>query len=180
MQPFIIRCAHIKEVSAMNALILASSNELGQGYYTPDEIAGLNHYVFGVDQELIDDHTYFVMEINGSLAGCGGWSKRRTLFGGDQASTRIPGYLDPQTEAAKIRAFFIHPKYARQGLATALLLHCELEAHKAGFTALELMSTLPGIPFYKQQGYISTGDYTLALPNGLQVKLVPMQKMLNY
>lgn len=179
MQPeYTIRPARFDEISAMNELIQASSNELGKGFYTPDEIDGLNQYIFGVDKELIEDQTYFVIEKKGKLAACGGWSKRKTLFGGDQFASRIPGFLDPLKEPAKIRAFFIHPDFARQGLGTLLLEHCENQAQKAGFTHVELMSTMPGVPFYRHRGFVGDEYHFLELPNGVRVKLLPMIKKL--
>jgi len=175
---YTIRPARFDEIVILNQLIEASSNGLGKWFYTPEEIAGLNRYVFGVDKELIEDQTYYVIEKNGALAACGGWSRRKTLFGGDQSASRIPGYLDPQKDAAKIRAFFIHPDFARQGLGSMLLEHCEHEARKAEFTAVELMSTMPGVPFYTSRGFIGKDYYSLELPNGLMVRLLPMRKHL--
>lgn len=177
-QNIIIRPASFDEIPEMNTLIQASSNKLGTGFYTAEEIASLNEFVFGVDQELIEDQTYFIIEKNGQLAACGGWSRRKTLFGGDQSSSRVPGYLQPGQDAAKIRAFFIHPEYARQGIGSLLLNHCETEARKAGFTTAELMATLPGVPFYKTLGYEGNAFHSLDLPNGVTVMLLPMKKTL--
>ncbi|MEN3327574.1 MAG: hypothetical protein V7638_2381, partial [Acidobacteriota bacterium] len=117
-----------------------------------------------------------VVESDGQLAGCGGWSKRKTLFGGDQYSSRDTGYLDPKTEPAKIRAFFIHPDHARKGIAGAILSRCEGEARAQGFRALELMATLPGIEFYKSCGFVETGNFDLDLTDAVKLELVPMRK----
>src|SRR5690606_18324003 len=118
------------------------------------EIEGAIQYVFSVDTELVDDQTYFVVEKEGEIVGCGGWSKRKTLFGGDQFEGRDnSGCLDPAKDAAKIRAFFIHPKFARQGLGRRLLQHCEQEALLNEFTQLEMMATLPGVKLYAAFGY---------------------------
>jgi len=134
--------------------------------------------VFGVDTTLIEDGTYFVVESDGQLAGCGGWSKRKTLFGGDQYSSRNTAYIDPETEPAKIRAFFIHPDHARKGVARAILSRCEDEARAQGYRALELLSTLPGIEFYKSCGFVETGTLTLDLTDSVTLDFVPMRKEL--
>ncbi|MFI4956162.1 MAG: GNAT family N-acetyltransferase [Gammaproteobacteria bacterium] len=176
MPNFNIRHARLDEVDILNRLIHLSALKLSENYYTSKEIEGLNQYVFGVDKELIIDKTYFVIELDNIIAGCGGYSLRNTLFGGDQSSSRVPGFLDPAKDPAKIRAFFIHPDFARQGLATILLQHCEQEARKAGFTTLELMATVPGISFYTRHGFIAKKDYTLTLPNRLPVKFLYMDK----
>ena len=110
------------------------------------------------------------------MAGCGGWSKRKTLYGGDQFTSRDAGYLDPKSEPAKIRAFFIHPDQARKGIARAILNQCETEARAEGFRALELMATLPGIEFYKSVGFKETGNFDLQLTEAVNLKLVPMRK----
>jgi len=110
------------------------------------------------------------------MVGCGGWSRRKTLFGGDQFSSRDAGYLDPESEPAKIRAFFIHPAHARQGIARAVLARCETEAKAQGFRALELMATLPGIAFYESCGFSQMGNYDLELTGGVKLELVPMRK----
>jgi GNAT superfamily N-acetyltransferase len=112
------------------------------------------------------------------LVGCGGWSRRKTLFGGDQYSTRDAGYLDPRSESAKIRAFFVHPDHARKGIARAILTRCEEEARAQGFRSLELMATLPGVEFYKSCGFSAQGDFDLDLPDGVKLELVPMRKEL--
>ena len=131
--------------------------------------------MFGVDSDLIEDGTYFVAEIPGALVDCGGWSRRRKLFGGDQYSRKDAGYLDPQSEPAGIRAFFIHPAHARKGIGRALLSHCESEARAHGFRALELMATLPGIAFYESCAFTKVGNYDLDL-GGVNLELVPMRK----
>jgi GNAT superfamily N-acetyltransferase len=134
--------------------------------------------VFGVDSDLIDDGTYFVAESAGELIGCGGWSRRRTLFGGDQYASRDTSYLDPLSEPAKIRAFFVHPHHARKGVARAILDRCESEAVVHGFRAIELMATLPGVKFYQSCGFVEQGDYELGLVEDVKLGLVPMRKEL--
>jgi GNAT superfamily N-acetyltransferase len=174
----IIRKAIIEEREAIKRLIAESARLLSSEHYSDAQIEAAIVTVFGVDTDLIDDGTYFVAEIDGQLAGCGGWSKRKTLFGGDQFSSRDAGYLDPESEPAKIRAFFIHPDHARKGIARAILLRCEDEARAHGFRALELMATLPGIEFYKSCGFVETGNFDLNLTDTVKLELVPMRKEL--
>lgn len=174
----IIREATMDEREAIKRLIAASARLLSREHYSDAQIEAAIATVFGVDTDLIEDGTYFVAEIEGHLAGCGGWSKRKTLFGGDQYSSRDAAYLDPQSEAAKIRAFFIHPDYARKGIARAILTRCEDEARAQGFRALELMATLPGIEFYKSCGFVETGNFDLDLTDKVKLELVPMRKEL--
>jgi GNAT superfamily N-acetyltransferase len=174
----IIRKATIEERDELQRLIAVSARQLSREHYSDAQIETAITTVFGVDTDLIDDGTYFVVEMDGELAGCGGWSKRKTLFGGDQYSARDAGYLDPQTEPAKIRAFFIHPDHARKGIARAILSRCEDEARAQGFRALELMATLPGIEFYKSCGFVETGQFALDLTESVKLELVPMRKEL--
>src|SRR5215217_4820423 len=173
-----IRKATMEEREAIRELIAVSARQLSREHYNDAQIEAAIATVFGVDTDLIEDGTYFVAESSGSLVGCGGWSKRKTLFGGDQFSSRDASYLDPQSEPAKIRAFFIHPDHARKGIARAILSQCESEARAQGFRALELMATLPGIEFYKSCGFSATGDFELELREGVKLELVPMRKEL--
>ncbi len=172
----IIRKATMEEREPIQKLIAESARHLSRAHYNDEQIETAIATVFGVDTDLIEDGTYFVVEIDGHLAGCGGWSKRKTLYGGDQFTSRDASYLDPALEPAKIRAFFIHPDHARKGIARALLNHCETEARAEGFKALELMSTMPGIEFYKSCGFIETGDFDLQLTEEVKLELVPMRK----
>jgi GNAT superfamily N-acetyltransferase len=126
---------------------------------------------------LIKDGTYFVAEADDKIIGCSGWSKRKTLFGGDQFSNRDGGLLDPRFEAAKIRASFIHPNFARQGIGRTILDRCEAEAARQGFVSLELMSTLPGVEFYRACGYLAT-DPIFSMRPVWHSKFVPMKKAL--
>ena len=160
----------------MRQLIAESARHLSRAHYNDQQIETAIETVFGVDTDLIEDGTYFVVEIDCNLVGCGGWSKRKTLYGGDQFTSRDASYLDPISEPAKIRAFFIHPDHARKGIARALLNQCETEARAEGFRALELMSTLPGIEFYKSCGFIKTGNFDLQLTEAVKLELVPMRK----
>ena len=166
------------EREAIKQLIADSARHLSREHYDDLQIETAIVTVFGVDTDLIEDGTYFVAESEGELVGCGGWSRRKTLFGGDQFASRDATYLDPETEPAKIRAFFIHPDHARKGIARAILSHCETEARAHGFHALELMATLPGIEFYKSCGFAETGNFDLDLTKEVKLKLVPMRKEL--
>ena len=174
----IIRLATMDDREAIKKLIAESARQLSREHYTDAQTEAAIATVFGVDSELIEDRTYFVAESSGALIGCGGWSRRKTLFGGDQYFARDAGYLDPQSEPAKIRAFFIHPAHARKGIARAILSRCENEAKTHGFRALELMATLPGIAFYQSCGFTKVGSYDLELAPGIKLKLVPMRKEL--
>jgi GNAT superfamily N-acetyltransferase len=170
-----IRKASLNDRAAIQELIAASARHLSQEYST-EQIETAIASVFGVDTDLIDDGTYFVVEIGDRLAGCGGWSRRRTLYGGDQYVDRDTSYLDPDFEPAKIRAFFVHPDFARRGVGRAILELCEREAAANGFKALELMSTLPGIKLYKACGYSEGDPFNLTLPNDVILELVQMHK----
>lgn len=174
-----IRLATIDDVKVLNELIRVSARELSRDIYTEQEIEGAIEYVFGVDTELVKDMTYFVIEKDGEIAGCGGWSKRKTLFGGNQFTGREePVYLDPSKDAAKIRAFFIHPRFARQGLGSRLLKHCEGEALLHGFTQFEMMATLPGVKLYSTWAYKAVSNEIVMLPKNVPLRFVRMMKNL--
>ncbi len=175
----IIRPVQLHEILAVKAMIDASARALSVGFYTQEEIEGLVKYVFGVDTELVEDQTYYVVEREGNYVACGGWSRRRTLFGGDQFAAREAGYLDPATEPAKIRAFFTHPDAARTGVASFLLSYCEAQAKAAGFKSIEMMATTAGIPFYTKRGYAPQAEpENYILPNGMPVGGLRMWKPL--
>jgi GNAT superfamily N-acetyltransferase len=175
---FEVRQATLEDREAITHLIAESARRLSREHYADDQIEGAIASVFGVDTTLIEDGTYFVAEQDGELIGSGGWSKRKTLFGGDQFSSRDTGMIDPASEPAKIRAFFVHPEHARKGVARAILSVCESEAKAHGFGALELLSTLPGIKFYEANGYSAIGDFDLELVGGVKLQFVPMRKQL--
>jgi GNAT superfamily N-acetyltransferase len=171
-----IRLATFDDVPALERLIEASVRALGAGYYSPLQIESSLKYVFGVDTQLIADGTYFVVEVDGQIAGCGGWSKRRTLYGGDKMKGAEDDLLDPQTEPSRIRAFFVHPDFARRGIGRMLLAACERAAGQAGFTALELAATLPGEPLYAACGFHVIERIEATLPDGVTVPIVRMGK----
>jgi GNAT superfamily N-acetyltransferase len=174
---FQIRPALPADTALIAALIENSVRTLQARDYSPEQITGALIGVFGVDSQLIADGTYFLVESEGGeLVACGGWSKRRTLFGGDQAAGREPDLLNPGTDAAKIRAFFVHPNWVRQGLGTLLLVHCEQAAAAEGFQRFEMGATLTGVPLYRVRGYSVVERVDVPLPNGFTLPIVRMSK----
>jgi len=149
----LLRPATTADVPALARLIRVSAAHLSRGFYTPDQIDAAITHVFGVDTDLIADGTFFLVERDGALAGCGGWSRRATLFGGDACPGRSDRPIVPGEAPARIRAFFVDPAHSRQGVATALLDRCEREARAAGFDALTLVATLSGVPFHRAAGF---------------------------
>jgi GNAT superfamily N-acetyltransferase len=175
---FSIRPATVGDVPALERLIADSSRALSREDYSPEQIEAALGSAWGVDTQLIADGTYFVVECGGMIAGCGGWSRRKTLFGSDARKDREPDLLDPARDAAKIRAFFVHPEWARKGIGRALLDRCEAEAAAAGFHASELMATLPGRRLYQACGYRAGDPIQYPLRAGLTIEFVPMRKEL--
>ncbi len=173
-----IRVALSSEIKDLNELIAESARSLCKQDYTPEEIESAIAYVFGVDTDLVLDKTYYVIEVHGKLVACGGWSKRQTLFGGNQFSSRDSNFLDPEKDPAKIRAFFVHPEYARKGLGKKLLVHCEEEAKRNGFSKVEMMATLTGVRLYQTQDYVALEQIDHELPNECRLKFMRMKKEL--
>jgi len=171
-----VRLAQLADVPALNTLIERSARQLSIGYYTAPQIDAVVRHVFGVDTRLIEDQTYFMVLDGEQLAGCGGWSRRRTLYGGDQRPMGGVDWLDPAVDAAKIRAFFVAPEFARRGVGRQLLASCERAARDAGYSTLELMATLPGVPFYAALGFTPVRDVTDVLPDGTAIEFVHMQR----
>jgi GNAT superfamily N-acetyltransferase len=175
----LLRIATLDDGPQIGELIARSIRALGTGHYTRAQIEAALQGAFGLDTALVRDQTYFVIDAApGDLAACGGWSRRRTLFGGDAHAQRDESLLDPHTDAAKIRAFFVDPAHARRGLARKLLDRCEAEALRAGFSSLELMATLPGLRFYEQAGFEAAAAIDHPLPGGLSIRFIPMRKRL--
>lgn len=170
------RLARYADVPALTALIDASVRRLGTGYYTDAQITSSLAHVFGVDSSLIHDRTYYVLEQHGDIIAAGGWSDQQTLFGGDQFHSRGEGRLDPATSPARIRAFYVHPDHARRGHARRLLGICSVAAQRAGFSALSLMSTLPGEPLYRALGFVPEAGVDYPLPDGTTLPVIPMTK----
>jgi GNAT superfamily N-acetyltransferase len=180
---FHLRLAEQSDVPALHALIEASVRGLQAGDYTGAQIEGALGTVLGLDTQLISDRTYFVAEAadphHGNrkvLAGCGGWSKRKTLFGADRGTGREPELLDPATDAAKVRAIFVHPEYARMGLGSLILATVENAAQEAGFRRFEMGSTLTGVPLYRLKGYVEVERIGVPLNNGEALPVVKMVK----
>jgi GNAT superfamily N-acetyltransferase len=180
MEPaFRLRLATEADIPQLHELIEASVRGLQAGDYTAAQIEGALGTVLGLDTQLIRDRTYFVAEAlvqnaQARSAGCGGWSKRKTLFGADHGLGREPELLDPATDAAKVRAIFVHPDFARQGLGSLILAHVEAEAAAAGFRRFEMGSTLTGVPLYKLKGYVEVERIAVPLTNG---EVLPVVKM---
>ncbi|SFB36258.1 N-acetylglutamate synthase, GNAT family [Collimonas sp. OK607] len=175
---FHLRPAQLHDVPVLEALITRSGIGLSVGFYTDEQAAAVTRYVFGVDTQLITDQTYFIIEDAGQAVACGGWSKRRTLFGGDRAKSDPDPLLDPAHEAARIRAFFVDPGMARRGLGSQLMQHCMEQASLNGFSALELVATLPGEPLYLAYGFAIIERFELDLPGGVLVPVTRMRKNL--
>ena len=175
-----VRKAVFEDIPAIKELIKASSRFLAKGYYSFEQIEAALKSAWGVDSQLIFDATYFVSEYKSKIVGCGGWSRRRTLFGGDQQIGRSEELLDPQTDPARIRAFFIHPEWARKGIGRIILSESEKEAQLAGFRALELVATLSGQRFYESLGFQKEGSKSFPLQGGIEIEFISMGKRLNW
>lgn len=176
-----LRAATEADIPRLRELIEASVRGLQAGDYSPAQIEGALKSVYGVDSQLIADGTYFVAEVadgenQPTVVACGGWSKRKTLYGGDQFAEREDLLLDPARDAAKIRAFFVHPAWARQGVGSMILQACENAACAAGFSKLEMGATLSGVPFYKAKGYTELENQEAPLGNGKSLPIVRMGK----
>jgi len=171
-----IRLATFDDIPELHRLIALSVRGLSEAYYTTGQIESAIHYVFGIDSQLIADGTYYIFEKQDIIVGCGGWSRRNTLYGGDQHKDIQDPLLDPAKDAAKIRAFFVHPDYARQGIGSQIIKTCEEAAQRNGFARLELGATLPGVPLYLSMGYMPLKRIDEVLPDGEVLGIVKMQK----
>jgi GNAT superfamily N-acetyltransferase len=179
--PIQIRLAQNSDIPALHDLIEASVRGLQAGDYTRAQIEGALGGVLGLDTQLIADQTYFIAEDRAGegqavVVGCGGWSYRKTLFGSDHGPGREVALLDPAADAAKIRAIFVHPEWARRGIGSLILKHCEDAATAAGFRCFEMGSTLTGVPLYTLKGYREIERIAVPLPNGEAVSVVRMRK----
>jgi GNAT superfamily N-acetyltransferase len=177
-----IRKAVPSDAPRLREIIEASVRGLQTDFYSAPQIEGALKTVYGVDTQLIADGTYFVLEIEPPpgekplIVACGGWSRRRTLYGGDQYSGREDSLLDPSQDAAKIRAFFVHPEWARRGIGSLILETCEQAAKAEGFLRLEMGATLSGVPFYQVKGYEPLENVDVSLGNGEVLPIVRMAK----
>jgi GNAT superfamily N-acetyltransferase len=178
-----LRTAIESDIPAIRELIPASVRGLQAADYTAEQIEGALTSVFGVDTQLIEDGTYFIVEDGEVLLGCGGWSRRQTLYGSSihrggsgHGAARSAALLDPSTMPARIRAFFVHPAYARRGVGTLLLVASEEAARREGFRRAEMAATLTGIPLYQKRGYRPLQRFTVPLENGASLPVVRMVK----
>lgn len=178
MTGFAARLATGADLPAIGAVMARAIPELQRGFLTPEEIVA-SRAVMGLDTQLVADGTYWLVEADGVLAGCGGWSRRRTLYGGDHSEgLRDAALLDPATDAARIRAMYIDPAFARRGVGRQVLAWCEGEAAAAGFRRLELMATMAGEPLYRVCGYSPVEEVRSAPIDGVTVPLLRMEKRL--
>ncbi|MCR8561439.1 GNAT family N-acetyltransferase [Mucilaginibacter sp. BJC16-A38] len=174
--PVTTRLATFQDTPQLNELIAQSVRGLSTEYYTPAQIESAIKYIFGVDTQLVIDGTYYVAEKDSVIVGCGGWSKRNTLYGGDQHKEVEDPLLDPGHDAARIRAFFVHPDYARQGIGRQIINVCEDAAKAEGFMSFELGATLPGVPLYATMGYEAIERVDAPLQDGEVLGIIKMRK----
>jgi GNAT superfamily N-acetyltransferase len=173
---FDVRVATDADVPALRTLIAESVRGLSVGYYTPAQAESALVHVFGPDTQLIADGTYYVVESAGVLVAAGGWSRRRTHYGGDQMKSGDDPTLDPTSEPARIRAFFVHPAWARRGLGRLMFERCVEAARAAGFRELTLVATLPGVPLYTALGFVERERFAAPMPGGLELPVVRMTR----
>jgi len=192
---WMVRLAREDDIPVLEKLIPLSVLGLRGDYYSKAQVDAALGTVFGVDRQLILDGTYFIVEIGGAslrepgadrrrgappcIIGCGGWSKRKTLFGSDHQTNRDDAELNPASDSARIRAFFIHPAWARRGIGRAMLDECEKLIRAAKFKSIEVVATLPGVPFYAALGYVLGERSEVPLPNDLSLPIVRMRKNLS-
>lgn len=169
------RLARRDDVPALRELMATAIRELQHGFLTPDEIMA-SASIMGLDTQLIDDGTYFIVESEGRIAGSGGWSRRATLFGGDHSAGRDAALLDPAKDAARVRAMYTNPDFARRGVGRMILGLCETAAKAEGFTRVELAATLAGEPLYRACGYSPIEHFKSDTPQGLRIPLIRMGK----
>jgi N-acetylglutamate synthase-like GNAT family acetyltransferase len=171
-----LRLAREADVAALEALIPVSVRALQAPYYSPAQIEAALGPVFALDRQLIRDRTYFVAEREGEVVGCGGWSRRRSLYGGDGHRTGEDGLLDPRCDAARVRAFFVHPAWARRGIGRSIMVECERAILEAGFRTVDILATLAGEPLYASFGYVVVERFAMAMRDGLSLPVVRMFK----
>ena len=171
-----VRLATPADLPALRELIPASVRALSPGYYTPAQIESSIRHVFGPDTQLVADGTYFVVVAEQRIVGCGGWSRRQTLYGGDQMKTEEDSLVDPAVEPARVRAFFVHPEWARRGVGSCILNACIDAARNAGFRRLELVATLPGEPLYRRFGFEAEERFDAPMADGTTLPVVRMTR----
>lgn len=178
---FSLRLATSEDVAALHELIDTSVRVLQRADYSAEQLEAALGTAYGVDTQLIADGTYYVVEAavgagERVIVACGGWSMRKTLYGSDHGPYRDSGLLDPAHDAAKIRAFFVHPDWVRRGIATLILRTCEDAAYERGFRRFEMGATLTGVPMYAARGYVKGEEIDVPLPGGLSLRVVRMAK----
>jgi GNAT superfamily N-acetyltransferase len=171
-----LRLACEKDIPVLENLIPLSVRTLQAQHYSPSQIEAALGPIFGVDHHLITDGTYFVAVEQGQVVGCGGWSRRKAMFGGDRHRVGEDELLDPKSEPARIRAFFVHPEWARRGIGRSILAACETAIRQAGFQTIELVATLAGEPLYASSGYRVIERYEVSMADGLALPVVRMRK----
>lgn len=172
---FTPRLARHEDIAALNVLMAAAIRGLLRDFFSPQAVEA-SFDVMGLDTQLIEDGTYFVVECDDAIAGCGGWSRRATLFGGDHAARRDAALLDPRKDAARVRAMYTSPRFARRGLGRLVLSLCEQAAAAEGFARVELAATLAGEPLYRACGYRDIERFEADTRAGIRVPLVRMGK----
>jgi GNAT superfamily N-acetyltransferase len=173
-----LRRATLEDLEAITRTMKASARDLGAAFYDARQNAGFVEHVAVVDRQLVEDGTYFAVERGAELAACGGWSKRDKLFTGNDGAAGGARFLRPEDEPARVRAMFVHPTYARQGLGRRILEACEQDALREGFRTAELMATLPGVPLYRACGYVDVAPFDVVLPDGTPLPCIRMTKRL--
>lgn len=168
-----IRTATEADLPALRALMALSIGQLQRDFLSPDQVEA-SFEIMGLDTQLVADRTYLVVEAEGALAGCGGWSRRATLFGGDHTAGRDAALLDPASDAARIRAMYTHPDFARRGVGRLILQTCEADAAAEGFTRCEMAATLAGEPLYRACGYELIEPFDGVTSKGV---IVPLKRM---
>jgi GNAT superfamily N-acetyltransferase len=171
----ILRLARAADRDPIDALMKASTRDLFPAFYDERQTESSMVHIAHVDPALIDDQTYFVLEVDGDLVACGGWSRRDKLFSGTSDQEGRDRFLDPRSEPARIRAMFVRADWTRRGLGTRILEACQSAARAEGFTRLALMATLPGVPLYRRFGFTEVTREVLTLPDGVSVEAVSME-----
>jgi GNAT superfamily N-acetyltransferase len=173
-----LRLATLEDVPVLTELMNGAISRLLQDFLPPEGVAA-SFEIMGLDTQLIRDRTYFVVEDGGEIAGCGGWSRRATLFGGDHSAGRDAALLDPAVDAARVRAMYTHPDHTRKGVGRLVLDACETAAAAEGFTRAEMAATMGGVPLYRACGYHDIEPFTAATSTGYAVPLIRMGKALS-